>query len=101
MSNGVSSISTATASYMRVAHEGEREGARCRYGVMNVCETMIMNRVHVWSLVRPVWELVCRLYLLLTEKLVHIARSEYMHVGVQMRVRLERIKRVVDVVFDV
>jgi hypothetical protein len=93
MSNGVSSNSTAPASYMRVAHEGEREGARCRYGVM--------NRLHVWSLVRPVWELVCRLYLILTEKLVHIARSEYMHVGVQMRVRLERIKRVVDVVFDV
>ena len=75
--------------------EGEGEGAFCRYGVMNVCETTIMNLLHLWSLVRPARKPVCRPYPPLMEKLVRIARNKCMRVGVQMRVRLQGIKRVV------
>jgi hypothetical protein len=60
-----------------------------------------MNRLPVGSLVRPAWELMCRLYPPLTEKLVCIAMNKCMRVGVRMRVRLERIKHVVNVLFDV
>jgi hypothetical protein len=54
--------------------KGEREGARCKIG--DVWGMTIMNCLHVWSLVRPAWELVGELYLPLIEKLVRITRSE-------------------------
>jgi hypothetical protein len=68
---------------------------------MNIWQMTITNRIHVWSLVHPAWELVCRLYPPVMEKLVRISGSKCIRDGVRMRVRLERIKRVVDVLFEV
>jgi hypothetical protein len=35
----------------RVIVEGEREGAHCRYGLMNVRKITIMNHLEVWQTV--------------------------------------------------
>ena len=61
---------------------------------------VVINRLHLQSPVHSARELVCRPYLPLTEKLGRIPRSKYMCVGVRMRVRLERMKRFLDRLFD-
>ena len=61
---------------------------------------VVMSRLHLQSPIHPARELVYRLYPPLTGKLDRIPRSNYMCVGVRMRVRLERMKRLLDGLSD-